>query len=93
MIFLDNFWIGGRPRVTTMQNAAAVEALYSATYAENFLECMENLPNELQKNISRLREYDFLLHRVSWSFLSIQCFFSKYFPSVPHRSFSEIWTR
>lgn len=53
-----------KSKAFTMQNAAAVEALYSASYAENFLECMENLPNDLQKNISKLREYDFLLHRV-----------------------------
>ena len=31
-----------------MMNQAAVEALYSATFAEDYLDVVENLPNELQ---------------------------------------------
>ncbi|XP_066155909.1 inhibitor of growth protein 1 [Euwallacea fornicatus] len=34
------------------------EALYSATYVENYLDCVENFPNELQRLISRMRELD-----------------------------------
>lgn len=42
----------------TMLNQAVVEALYSATYIENYLDCVENLPNDLQRHVSRLRELD-----------------------------------
>jgi len=41
-----------------MQNQAAVEALYSATFVEDYLDCVENLPNDLQRHLSRLREFD-----------------------------------
>lgn len=41
-----------------MLNQAAVEALYSATYIENYLDCVENLPDDLQRHISRVRELD-----------------------------------
>ncbi|KAJ9588775.1 hypothetical protein L9F63_017934 [Diploptera punctata] len=41
-----------------MLNQAAVEALYSATYVENYLDCVENLPDELQRHLSRMRELD-----------------------------------
>ena len=41
-----------------MQNQAAVEALYSATFVEDYLDCVENLPNDLQRHLSRLRELD-----------------------------------
>ncbi|KAJ1527636.1 hypothetical protein ONE63_007598 [Megalurothrips usitatus] len=41
-----------------MLNQAAVEALYSATYVENYLDCTENLPDELQRHLSRMRELD-----------------------------------
>lgn len=39
-------------------NQAAVEALCSATYLENYLETMENLPDDLQRVVSQLRELD-----------------------------------
>ncbi|XP_065344575.1 inhibitor of growth protein 1 [Cloeon dipterum] len=41
-----------------MLNQAAAEALYSATYVENYLDCLENLPDDLQRQLSRLRELD-----------------------------------
>lgn len=41
-----------------MLNQVNVEALYSATYVENYLDCVENFPNELQRLISRMRELD-----------------------------------
>ncbi|XP_015589930.1 inhibitor of growth protein 1 [Cephus cinctus] len=41
-----------------MLNQAVVDALYSATYIENYLDCVENLPNDLQRKVSRLRELD-----------------------------------
>lgn len=41
-----------------MLNQAAVEALCSATYLENYLDCMENLPDDLQRSVSLLRELD-----------------------------------
>ena len=39
-------------------NHAAVEALCSATYLENYLDCMENLPDDLQRVVTQLRELD-----------------------------------
>ncbi len=42
----------------SMLNQAAVEALCSATYLENYLDCMENLPDDLQRSVSQLRELD-----------------------------------
>lgn len=44
----------------TMLNQAAVEALCSATYLENYLETMENLPDDLQRCVTQLRELDLL---------------------------------
>ncbi|XP_040570001.1 inhibitor of growth protein 1 isoform X2 [Lepeophtheirus salmonis] len=41
-----------------MQNQAAVEALYSATFVEDYMDCIENLPNDLQRSLSTLKEYD-----------------------------------
>ncbi|XP_039289458.1 inhibitor of growth protein 1 [Nilaparvata lugens] len=41
-----------------MINQAGVEALYSATYVENYLDCVENLPDDLQRQLSRMRELD-----------------------------------
>lgn len=49
---------GKEKRRTAMLNQAVVEALYSATYIENYLDCVENLPNDLQRYVSRLRELD-----------------------------------
>lgn len=40
----------------TMVNNAAVEALCSATYLSNYLDTMETLPDDLQRNISQMRE-------------------------------------
>ncbi len=48
-----------------MQNQAAVEALYSATMVEDYLDVVENLPNELQRHISVLRELDMNVQKVS----------------------------
>ncbi|KAF7280275.1 inhibitor of growth protein 1 isoform X2 [Rhynchophorus ferrugineus] len=41
-----------------MLNQVNVEAVYSATYVENYLDCVENFPDELQRLISRMRELD-----------------------------------
>ena len=41
-----------------MQNQAAVEALYSATFVEDYLGFVENVPDDLQRHHSRLRELD-----------------------------------
>ena len=45
-----------------MLNQAAVEALCSATYLENYLSCMENLPDDLQRVVSQLRELDVVMN-------------------------------
>ena len=42
----------------SMLNQAAVEALCSATYLENYLDSMDNLPDDLQRSVSSLRELD-----------------------------------
>uniref|UniRef100_K1QU03 Inhibitor of growth protein 1 n=1 Tax=Magallana gigas TaxID=29159 RepID=K1QU03_MAGGI len=42
----------------SMLNQAAVEALCSATYLENYLDTMENLPNDLQRVVTQMRELD-----------------------------------
>lgn len=34
------------------------EAIYSATYVENYLDYVENLPNDVQRHLSRIREID-----------------------------------
>ncbi|CAG5134331.1 unnamed protein product [Candidula unifasciata] len=39
-----------------MVNNAAVEAICSATYLSNYLDTMETLPDDLQRNISQMRE-------------------------------------
>ncbi|XP_014672429.1 PREDICTED: inhibitor of growth protein 2-like [Priapulus caudatus] len=41
-----------------MLNQAAVEALYSAAYLDDYVDCMEFLPNELQRSITQMRELD-----------------------------------
>lgn len=41
-----------------MLTQLSVEALYSATYVENYLDCVENLPDDLQRLLSRMRELD-----------------------------------
>ncbi|KAJ8882599.1 hypothetical protein PR048_014410 [Dryococelus australis] len=41
-----------------MLNQATVEALYAATYVENYLDCVENLPDDLQRYLTRMRELD-----------------------------------
>ncbi|CAG9793446.1 unnamed protein product [Diatraea saccharalis] len=41
-----------------MLSQTSTEALLSATYVENYLDCVENLPNDLQRHLSRLRELD-----------------------------------
>lgn len=54
-----------------MLNQVSVEAVYSATYVENYLDCVENLPNDLQRLISRMRELDvYYLGKT----LLLQCF-------------------
>ena len=48
---------------TKMQNQAAVEALYSATFVEDYLDYVENVPDDLQRHHSRLRELDMSQHQ------------------------------
>ncbi|XP_017784516.1 PREDICTED: inhibitor of growth protein 1 isoform X1 [Nicrophorus vespilloides] len=47
-----------------MLNQTSTEAAFSATYVDNYLDCVENLPNDLQRLISRMRELDvnFIAH-------------------------------
>ena len=41
-----------------MLTQVAVEALYSATYVDNYLDSVENLPDDAQRHLSRIREID-----------------------------------
>ena len=41
-----------------LSNQAAVEALCSGTYLENYLDTIESLPDDLQRNVTLLRELD-----------------------------------
>lgn len=41
-----------------MHNQVAVEALHSATYVKNYLDSVENLPDDVQRHLSRIREID-----------------------------------
>lgn len=39
-------------------SSAPEPKMYSATYVENYLDSVENLPNEVQRFLSRIREID-----------------------------------
>lgn len=41
-----------------MINQVGAEAMYSATYVENYLDSVENLPNDVQRYLTRIREID-----------------------------------
>lgn len=41
-----------------MMNQIAIEALYSGTYLEDYLDAMDNMPADLQRHVSRLKEID-----------------------------------
>ncbi|XP_050680640.1 inhibitor of growth protein 1 [Leptidea sinapis] len=41
-----------------MLSQSSTEGLLSATYVENYLDIVENLPNDLQRHLSRMRELD-----------------------------------
>lgn len=41
-----------------LSNQVAVEALYSATYVSTYLDSTENLPDDVQRYLSRIREID-----------------------------------
>ena len=49
-----------------MQNQAAVEALYSATFVEDYLDYVENVPDDIQRFHTMLRELDLRQHQVWW---------------------------
>lgn len=38
--------------------SAAEPKMYSATYVENYLDSVENLPNDVQRYLTRIREID-----------------------------------
>ena len=46
-------------RNMSILNHAAVEALCSATYVENYLDCTQNLSDEVQRMLSKVFELDF----------------------------------
>ncbi|XP_022912801.1 inhibitor of growth protein 1 [Onthophagus taurus] len=49
-----------------MLNQVSMEAACAARYVENYLDCVENLPDDLQRMISRMRELDvYYLARIS----------------------------
>lgn len=46
----------------TMLNTAHVEAICSATYLEDYLDCLDALPDELQRILTQIREIDVRLN-------------------------------
>jgi len=61
-----------------MLNQAAVEALYSATYVENYLDCVENLPDDLQRHLSRMRELDVTYQGTCCNFFFLHILFESW---------------
>lgn len=59
-----------------MLNQAAVEALCSATYLENYLDTMENLPNDLQRVVTQMRELDIQCRGIYYFSYHLFCFYS-----------------
>ena len=57
-------------------NQAAVEALCSATYLENYLETMENLPDDLQRIVTQLRELDIQCRSKCYKVWEKMCYFN-----------------
>ena len=47
-------------RMVSVLNQAAVDALCSATYLEHYLDCVDDLPSDVQRIVSMLRELDCL---------------------------------
>lgn len=41
-----------------MLNHAASEAMHSAIYVENYMDFVENVPDDIQRNITQLKELD-----------------------------------
>lgn len=41
-----------------MASTSADPKMYSATYVENYLDSVENLPNDVQRYLTRIREID-----------------------------------
>ncbi|GBM00126.1 Inhibitor of growth protein 1 [Araneus ventricosus] len=41
-----------------MLNQAALEAMYSAIYIEDYMDFIDNVPDDIQRNITQLRELD-----------------------------------
>lgn len=42
-----------------MLNPVSTEALlYSATYVDNYIDSVENLPDDVQRHLSRIRDID-----------------------------------
>lgn len=41
-----------------MASTSSDPKMYSATYVENYLDSVENLPNDVQRYLTRIREID-----------------------------------
>ena len=44
--------------MSSLVNREAVQKLCAASYMEEYLDCMQNLPNQIQPHLSRIRELD-----------------------------------
>jgi len=44
--------------MVSMLNQGAIDALCSAAYLESYLDCVDDLPNDLQRTVTQLRELD-----------------------------------
>lgn len=49
-------------------NHAALEAMHSAIYVEDYMDFVENIPDDIQRNITQLRELD-LQYQGKFSFV------------------------
>lgn len=71
-----------------MINHAAIEAMNSAVYIENYMDFVENVPDDIQRNITQLRELDLQYQGnslyVSYCFLFVLIFHGLlYIPYLP----------
>lgn len=44
--------------INSIAASSAEPKMYSATYVENYLDSVENLPNDVQRYLTRIREID-----------------------------------
>lgn len=56
-----------------MASGGSDPKMYSATYVENYLDSVENLPNDVQRYLTRIREIDLQCKGKCLSFSLLKC--------------------